>query len=146
MRCAERTEETVREGGTGERGMWKSEFIHSAVGLRGDISTESWSPACSQASSRRPRMCYSNYTAAPETNNGTLFFCLSPPAPSCHKYHLCHAMLDSLWKTKWPLNNLKCLFVIFTPVQMSTEALKTFFNFLHTSKNIFFCFKAFNVF
>lgn len=29
----------------------QEEFIHRAVGLWGDISTESWSPACSQASS-----------------------------------------------------------------------------------------------
>lgn len=120
MRCAERTEETVREEGNRRKRHVESEFIRSAVGLRGDISIESWSPACSQASSRRPRMCYSNYTAAPETNNGTRFFCLSPPAPSCHKYHLCHATLDRLWKTKWSLKQLKMpsfgVFGVLTPV------------------------------
>lgn len=62
-----------------ERFVEKSrEFIRSVVGLLGDIRMVNCSPSCSQASSWRPCICCSNYTAAPETNDGMFFL---PPPP-----------------------------------------------------------------
>lgn len=76
------------------------EFIRSVVGLWGDISMVNCSPACSQASSWRLCICCSNYTAAPETDNGTFFVFFASHSPSCHKYHICHAKLGGMWRTK----------------------------------------------